>query len=157
MTHRHRLTTLIAILVINGGCSFLIHLSSSSFLSNFSLEDLVKENRSPSGMACAKGGMGGGGGDISSIGRHTSNYKSSSFSCQIDPAFDEADFMASLKTDVEKEIKGSGANVIDQGSSDPAEFYFEYREGAVRGRINISGKKGGANYYSLQASIDEKR
>jgi hypothetical protein len=157
MTDRRRLTTLLAVLLINGGCSSLIHLSSSSFLSKFSLEDLVKKNRSPSGMVCAKGGMGGGGGDIISVGRQTSSYKSSSFSCQIDPAFDEAAFITSLKEDVEGEIKVSGANVINQGSSDPAGFYFEYREGAARGRISISGKKSGASYYSLQASLDEKR
>jgi hypothetical protein len=162
VTQRLWLTTLLAILVTNSGCSALMHLSSSSFLSKFSLEDLVKSNRSPYGRACANGGMGGAGVGASSIGRRqSSSYKSSSFSCQIDAAgentFDGTAFIASLKADVEKEINDSGAKVINQGSSDPAGFYFEYRDGAVRGRIDISGKKSGANYYSLQASLDEKR
>jgi len=148
-----------ALLLASNGCKALMYFSSSSFLSDFSLEELVKKNRSPSGMICAKGGMGGAGSGVSSVGREQStSNKSSSFSCQIsDDSFDEAALIASLKADVEQEINRSGATIINRGSTQPAGFYFEYRDGAIRGRIEISGKKSGANYYSLQANLDEKR
>jgi hypothetical protein len=134
-------------LLINCGCSTLLHHSSSSFLANFSLEDLVKKDRSPSGMICAKGAMGGDGGGVWSVGRRqSSSYKNSSFSCQVDPTFEGAAIIASLKADVEREINSSGAKVINQGSSDPAGFYFEYRQGGILGRIDILGKKSGADY-----------
>jgi hypothetical protein len=63
--------------------------------------------------------------------------------------------MASLKTDVEKEIIRSGAKIINQGSSAPAGFYFEYSEGDIHGRINIRGTIR-QNYYSLDADLQEK-
>jgi hypothetical protein len=146
-----------ALLLTSNGCKALMNFSSSSFFSNFSLEELVKKNQSPSGMICAKGGMGGAGIRVSSVGRkQSSSNKSSSFSCQISAAsFDEAAFIASLKADVEKEIIRSGAKIMNQGSSDPAGFYFEYSEGGIHGRISIGGKRG-PNYYSLEASLDEK-
>lgn len=134
-----------------------MNLSSSSFSSNFSLEELVKKNQSTSGMICAKGGLGGGGGRVFSVGRkQSSSNMSSSFSCQISAAFDQAAFIASLKADVEKEITGSGAKIINQGSSDPSGFYFEYGEGDIDGRISIKGKSW-PTLFSLEASLDEKR
>jgi hypothetical protein len=135
-----------------------MNFSSSSFLANFSLEELVKKNRSPSGMICATGGMGGGGGSVSSVGsQRSSNTKSSSFSCQIsDNAFDEVAFIASLKADVEQEINHSGATIVSQGSAEPAGFYLEYNDRDVHGRISVGGKKSGANFYSLEARLDEK-
>jgi hypothetical protein len=75
--------TFLALLLING-CATFMNSSSSSFLSNFSVEELVKQNRSASGMNCAKGGMGGMGGGGFSVGREqSSSNKISSFSCQI--------------------------------------------------------------------------
>src|SRR6266850_6319019 len=132
--------------------------SSSSFLSKFSMEELVKQNRSASGMNCVKGGMGGMAGGSFSVGREqSSSNKISSFSCQINPgSFDEAAFVGSLKADVEQEINGSGARIVNRGSSDPAGFFFEYSERDILGRISIDGKKSGSNYYSLVAKLDEK-
>src|SRR5258708_9062874 len=80
-----------ALLLIPNGCKAFMDLASSSFLSNFSLEELVKKNRSPSGMMGAKGGMGGGGGGGSRVGpNQSSSTKSSAFLCQIsDDSFDE--------------------------------------------------------------------
>ena len=146
-----------ALLLISNGCNAFMNLSSSSFLSKFSLEELVKKNRSPSGTICAKGGLGGGGGSVTQVGpKQSSANKSSSFSCQISTeSFDEAAFIASLKGDVEKEIIRSGAKIMNQGSSDPVGFYFEYSEGDIHGRISIEGKSG-TNYYSLEASLAEK-
>jgi hypothetical protein len=151
------LITLVALLLISG-CVAFMNLSSSSFLSSFSLEELVKQNSSPSGMICAKGGMGGDGSAVGSVGRQQSSInKTSSFSCQISAgSFDETAFVESLKADVEQEINRSGAKIVKRGLN-PAGFFFEYSEGGILGRISIDGKRSGTNYYSLVAKLDEKR
>jgi hypothetical protein len=86
------------------------------------MEELVKQNRSASGMNCAKGGMGGMGGGGFSVGREqSSSNKISSFSCQINPgSFDEAAFVGSLKADVEQEINRSGATISFSLNADRA-------------------------------------
>ena len=146
------------VLLLVSGCKSLMHFSSSSFLTNFSLEELVKKSRSHSGIICAEGGLGGGGSVVSGVGRkQSSSNKTSSFSCQIGAdSFDEAAFTAFLRADVEEKLIHSGAKIINQGSSDPAGFYFEYAEGQIHGRISIVGKKSGGKYYSLEANLDEK-
>lgn len=151
---------LTGLLMSNGCARVLMNLSSSSFLANFSLEELVKKNRSPSGQLCGGlGGLGGGGSSISSArpGR-SSSHKSSSFSCQIKSnggsSFDEADFLASLKADVEKEIADSGAKVVGQGSTGLAGFYFEYVEDDISGRVEIAGKSS-PPFYTLEAKLVE--
>lgn len=94
---------------------------------------------------------------MSSMNRISTSNKSSSFSCQISAdSFDETAFIASLKADIEQEINRSGATIMNRGSSDPAEFYFEYSEGNVHGRISIGGNKSVANYYSLEATLNER-
>ena len=147
-----------ALLLIFNGCRAGINPTSSSFLTNFSLEDLVKKNRSPSGIVCAEGGRGGAGDSFTIVSpKQSSSNKSSSFSCQVSAAsFYEAAFIASLKADVEKEIIRSDATIMNRGSSDPAGFYFEYNEGEIHGRISIDGRKSGGDYYSLEANLDEK-
>jgi hypothetical protein len=162
MTRRLTLVILLTALLMGNGCArALMNLSSSSFLSNFSLEELVKKNRSPSGLLCGSGGLGGMGGGGSSFSRagygQSSSHKSSSFSCQIkstgESSFDEADFLASLKADVEKEIADS-AKVADQGTTGQTGFYFEYVEHDIRGRIEISGKSS-PPFYTLEAKLVE--
>ena len=152
------LLILTALLPASNGCKALMNFSSSSFASNFSLEELVKNNQSPSGIICARNGLGGGSNTVTSSGvNHSSRSTSSSFSCQIGSAsFDETGFIASLKTGLENEIRSSGAKIITAGSSSPAEFYFEYSEGDIHGRISIGGKRA-RDFYSLEASLDEKR
>jgi hypothetical protein len=44
--------------------------------------------------------------------------------------------------------------MVNQGTSDRAGFYVEYKEGDINGRISIAGKRA-ANYYSLEASLAE--
>jgi hypothetical protein len=134
-----------------------MNLSSSSFLSNFSLERLVRQNRSTSGMLCAQGGLGGIGGGSGSVGHTQSSInKIFSFACQITGgSFDETAFVSSLKADVEQEITRSGATIVDRGTTHQAEFHFEYSEREILGRISIEGKKSGPDYYSLTAKLDE--
>ena len=143
------------------GCRRLMKIPSSSFLSGFSLEQLVKDNHSPSGMLCAKGGMGGNGNRIGSVGaKGFSSTVSSSFSCHLSDAdnnsFDETAFITSLKMDVERKITDSGATISGQGSPDPSGFFIEYAERDIHGRITISGKTSAGGYFSLFASLSEK-
>jgi hypothetical protein len=143
------------------GCRGFVKVPSSSFLSGFSLEQLVKNNHSPSGMLCSKGGLGGGGNRIGSVGRKgSSTTASSSFSCHLSDAdvnsFDEESFITSLKVDVERQIRDSGATVNSKGSSDPSGFFIEYAERDIHGRITINGKTSAGGYFSLFASVDEK-
>ena len=143
------------------GCRGITKVPSSSFLSGFSLEQLVKSNQSPSGMLCAKGGMGGDGNRIGSVGRNgTSNSVSSSFSCHLSDAdgnsFDEAAFITSLKMDLERKITDSGATIKGQGGPDASGFYFEYAERNIHGRITINGKMSTGGYFSLFANVSEK-
>ena len=143
------------------GCRGLMKIPSSSFLSGFSLEQLVKNNHSPSGMLCAKGGLGGNGNHSGSLGaKGSSNSVSSSFSCHLSDAdsnsFDDAAFITSLKMDIERKITDSGATINGQGNSDPFGFFIEYAERDIHGRITINGKKSAGGYFSLFASVNEK-
>ena len=143
------------------GCRGLIKIPSSSFLSGFSLEQLVKNNHSPSGMLCSKGGLGGDGNRIGSVGRKgSSTSASSSFSCHLSDAdgnsFDEAAFITSLKMDIERQIRDSGATISSKGSSDPTGFFIEYAERDIHGRITINGKTSAGGYFSLFAIVTEK-
>jgi hypothetical protein len=147
--------------VIPTGCRGRMKISSSSFLSGFSLEQLVKNNHSPSGVLCAKGGMGGTGNRFGSVGAQgSSNAVSSSFACHLSDtdsnSFDEAAFITSLKMDIERQIIDSGATINRQGSPDPSSFFVEYAERNIQGRITISGKMSAGGYFSLFANADEK-
>ena len=88
--------------------------------------------------------------------RYTSD-KISAFSCQIadGKSFDEAELLASLKTDVENQIKQSGATITSQGCPDPPGFYFDYAQSDIHGRVSISGKRSGTTYYSVEATLKE--
>lgn len=143
------------------GCRGRMKIPSSSFLSGFSLEQLVKDNHSPSGILCAKGGMGRDENRMGSGGaKGSSNTFSSSFSCHLSGAdsnsFDEAAFITSLKIDIERKIKDTGATINGQGSPDPSSFFIEYAERDIHGRITISGKTSAGGYFSLFASVNEK-
>ena len=143
------------------GCRRLMKIPSSSFLSGFSLEQVVKNNHSPSGMLCAKGGLGGGGNRIGSVGaKGLSNAVSSSFSCHLSDAdsnsFDQAAFIASLKMDIERKITDSGASINGQASTEASGFYIEYAEHNIHGRITINGKMSTGGYFSLFANVNEK-
>jgi len=143
------------------GCRGLMKIPSSSFLSGFSLEQLVKNNHSPSGVLCSKGGLGGDGNRIGSVGRNgSSTTASSSFSCHMSDAdsnsFDEAAFITSLKMDIERKITDSGATINGQGRPDPSGFFIEYTERNIHGRLTISGKTSARGYFFLFASVNEK-
>ncbi|MGI8897016.1 MAG: hypothetical protein ACR2IB_01360 [Pyrinomonadaceae bacterium] len=135
--------------------------TQSKFFSQFSLQKLVEKNKSSAGLVCSAGRMGGIGGGGGGVGRREfRHHKGEAFSCRIKrdqgEQFDEAEFIASLKEDVEKEIIASGTKIIDRGTLDASSFYFEYGVENIRGHIDISGKKVRENYYSLRADLDKK-
>src|SRR5262249_49402449 len=73
-------------------------------------------------------------------------------------SFDEQGFVASLRAAVEKEISDCAASITRQGNIEgdfnSSEFYFEYTQEGIKGRIVISGKMVEGGYY-LTAAIEE--
>ena len=156
---------LLATILIGVGCPTYMRSLQSSFFSKFSLRELVEKHKSRAGLDCSAGGGGGGGGGIGMGGggvgsKESHSHKGESFSCRLKSGgteqFDEAGFMGALSEEVEREIKESGAEVIDRGTPDPSSFYFEYRLEDVGGRVEISGRKLSGDFYSLAADLDER-
>jgi hypothetical protein len=113
---------------------------------------------SSSGRGC--GGIGGG--SSSTASGHSYRSKSESWSCPVflsdNDRFAEQEFITSLKRDIEKEITDNAAVITHQGHIEgkfnSSEFYFEYAQEQIRGRIVISGKMIG-NSYHLRANLEE--
>jgi hypothetical protein len=133
----------------------------SRFFPQFSLRESVAQNKTHEGLICAAGGSGGvagGGGGAGGRGFH--QIKSETFSCQIKPneveRFNDEEFIASIKDDVEKAIAASGLKITDRGSPEAGSFYFAYRLENIEGRVSISGKRVRDDYYSLKADLEEK-
>jgi hypothetical protein len=132
----------------------------STFYSNFSMVELVKRNSSPLSLDSAGGG--GGGGRIGTFGhspRQTHYRKTESFALHLKPGglakTDEGKFLSSLKADVQDEIVKSDARITEAGDLEVPGCYVEYSEEGIQGRIEISGKLSGGNYYSLTATLSE--
>ena len=146
-------------------CSACIWSRGTAFFSSFSLEKLVKDNKSNTGLACDPKGGGGGGsigtssGGIGFGGKQFHSSKSDNFACRLksDAAerFDEPRVIAALQLDVEKALGDSGAKIIDHGNPDPATFYFAYTLKDIEGRVQVSGRRSGGGYYSLSADLSE--
>ena len=154
------LAAFLAIVLISTLHGFPMRYAPSKFFSNFSLTELVKKNGSPSGLSCSEGGMGGiGGGGGRADPKQVSYNKSEAFSCRIKSSitneFDEAEFISSLRSDVKKDLNESDQKITSAKSPTSSSFYFEYEEGEMRGRIEITGERRGSQYYSLKASLKE--
>lgn len=133
---------------------------SSNFLTYFSLKELVENNASPSGILFAKragGGIGGGlsGGDS----EQTTHIKHETFACWIKSEdfdkFDEAEFVSSLRKDVENSLNESDLKITENNSANSSSFRFEYKNGEMEGQIEISGEMKN-RYYELKAMATEK-
>src|SRR5262249_37660583 len=104
---------------------------------------------------------GSGGSGFAGQGQFISR-KSEPFLCPVNISdyisFDEAGFIASLKADIEKEIISHESVINRQGNIEgdfnSSEFYFEYVQGEIKGRIVISGKVIESGYYVV-ANIEE--
>jgi hypothetical protein len=139
---------------------------SSNFYANFSMAELVKRNTSwPSLESLGGVGGGGGGGSFSRVGSHGAGsglsrfHKTDSFAFHLGPGepakIDEGKFLASLKADVQNEIVKTGARISEAGDLKVPGCYVEYREEGIQGRLEISGKFSGGNYFSLTATLSE--
>lgn len=132
------------------------------FFAKFSLRELVgaKSSRPVSGPGGLWAGVGGGGGYVGS--GHRNYHKAETFSRPIrapgDESFNEAEFVKALKEDVQRQITDSGSVITSggdmAGAFNSCEFYFEYAEGSIKGRIVISGKVIGRS-YKLRADLEE--
>jgi len=137
----------------------------SSFFSNFSMRALVEKNESSTGLSCDPNGGGGGGGIRSSSGgfglgrTRFSSHKGDSFACRLRAeavdGFNETRLIRALRSDVELPLRENGAQINESGNIDAASFYFVYALKNVQGRIQVSGKRIGADYYDLHAQLDE--
>jgi hypothetical protein len=132
----------------------------TSFYSNFSVGQLVQRSGSLAGCDPLGGGGGGTGFHIRRIGSaetQFNSHKSDNFACRLtsDESLDETKLFSTLKLNVEGALKDNGAEIIDSGSSGSANFYFAYNLKGVRGRVELSGKRGGSNYYNISANLNE--
>jgi hypothetical protein len=141
----------------------------SPFFAKFSMSDLVKSNKSFKEFPCDPAGGGGGGGDGGSIfslgagkgGTHFQSHKSDSFACRVHsdtlPVAVEQEVITSLRQQVEDSLRTYGANINESGSRDSRSFYFTYAIKDIQGRIQVSGKRIGGDFYNLQAELEESK
>jgi hypothetical protein len=159
-------TILIALAI----CSGLLYSScrwsnESSFFANFSMRQFVEQSKSSAGLNCDviggggsdSGGIGSRAGGLSSGGTHFNSYKSDSIACRLEPTgnFDETKLFSALKLAMESALHDNGAQITDSGSTGSANFYFAYTLKNVRGRVQVSGTRIGADYYDVHANLDE--
>ena len=140
---------------------------SSIFYSNFSMAELVKRNSSWPSLESLGGGVGGGGGGgcFSWVGSHGAGsglsrfHKTDSFAFHLKPGefgkTDEEKFLSSLKADLQDEIVKSGARISGSGDLETPGRYVEYSEEGIQGRIEISSRLSGADFYTLTATLSE--
>ena len=135
----------------------------TSFFSNFSTRELVERNKSSAGLTCDPMGGGGGGADgsrtggIGPGGTHFNSHKGDSFACRLKStdSFDETKLFSALRLDVEQALRDNGAQITDSGSTGAANFYLAYALKNVRGRVQVSGRRTGRDYYDVHADLDE--
>jgi hypothetical protein len=150
-------------LTLATGCAAYMSYFQSSFFSKFSLQELVQRSKAAGPLNCSTRAGGGGGGGIGTggggIGTKQSSFsKGESFSCQLTDTekFDEPRFIQALKQNVESDLNRINAKVTSEKLG-AANFYLEYSSGDISGRVEISGKRGPLNYYTLTADLKEKR
>ena len=157
-----RKLTFFTFLIFATGCAASLSYFQSSFFSKFSLPELVERSKSAGPLNCSThtaGGLGGIGTGSGGIGtKQSSFFKGVSFSCQLTDTeqFDEAKFIQALKQNVESDLNSNKAKITSENLS-AAGFYLEYSSGDISGRVEISGKIGQLNYYTLTADLQEKR
>jgi len=73
--------------------------------------------------------------------------------------FDQAEFIDSLREDVEVEIKGQDLQITttDTDTFGSAGFSIDYAEPGIEGRVHILGRRSLDNRYHITAIIEEKR
>lgn len=159
---KRTLLLLAAIITVSGGCRTLVHMHQSAFFSKFVLDKSVKATAykgidSTSG-AGGGGGIGGSAGVIGTRGIdvHSSSTSTADFSIieEGENKFQESQFIEALASQIKKEIEETHAGITGRGNPTPKEFYFEYKDGNIKGRISVSGVVQG-RAYTVNANIDE--
>ena len=159
---KRTLLALMLVAVFVGGCHLLVHIPQSAFLSRFSLERSVEQiaykgvNKSPGPGARIGGDVGMGGGTMGARGAKASLSSATAFMInqEGDNRFIESEFMEALTAQIKKEIEDNQATITGIGRPASSEFYVEYKDGSVSGRITISGSAA-EEYYVLRAKVDE--
>lgn len=140
----------------------LMHIPQSAFLSKFSLERSVEQtaykgiNNPPGPSATLGGDIVISGGTIAPGGTKAGLSSATAFMTNLegDNNFNESELMEALSAQIKKEIETNHANITGSGSPASNEFYVEYKDGSVTGRITISGSPT-VEYYVLKAKVDE--
>ena len=156
------LLMLVAVTMFGGGCQMFAHMQQSRFFSGFNLDRSIKatayrgidHTRGPGGgggMGGTSGGIGPGGGDVRSSASSTAGF---TINEEGENKFQENEFIEGLSSQIKREIEQSRASITGSGGSSSNEFYFDYKEGNIKGRITISGSASG-QFYSLKANVDE--
>ena len=154
---------LAGVAMLGGGCA---DMHQTVFFTKFHLNKSVDAVAYKGIDKNGKGGVGGGiggsiGGTTGGIGVggmdvNSSSTSSTSFAIieEGDNKFEEREFIDALASQIKKEIEESRASITGSGNPAPNEFYVDYKDGGIKGRITVSGDARGRG-YDLKASIDE--
>jgi hypothetical protein len=132
---------------------------TSAFFAKFSLRKLADDKLHlptsyPGRSSLGTGGFFGPGQSLC----HRSEAFTCPFYASVYSSFDEQGFITSLRAEIEKEMINLEAAITRQGNIEgdfnSNEFYFEYTQGEIKGRIVISGRMIESGYY-LAANIEE--
>ncbi len=133
------------------------HEEQKKFLSKFSLEELVKNNRFLLNLTALGrvGDSGGGGGIIGDEIRYT-QHSSLSFSYKLENevGFKQDEIIASLKKDVENCLKQNLLKITKSDFSSSSSFLVEYEGESLTGQIKIAVKIT-RDYYQLSVNQNE--
>lgn len=138
------------------------HMQQSDFFSRFVVDKSVKAT-AYKGINATRGPGGGGGigGTVGGIGPGGADVRSSATSStgfmiieEGDNKFEESEFIEALSSRIKKEIEESNASITGSGHPTSNEFYFDYKDGKIKGRITISGSTTGP-VYTVQANVAE--
>lgn len=141
----------------------LANMQQSVFLSRFVLDRSVKATAyrgidSTRGPGGAGGSIGGSTGKLGPRGAdvHSSSTSTAGFTMadEGENKFKEREFIEALASQIRKEIEESHANITGSGTPASNEFYVDYTDGNLKGRITISGSAQGST-YALKANVEE--
>ena len=159
MCHRAIATALLITALFGAACG--AHMSSiqSQFFIKFSLRELVAKNEFSAGLDCSETSGGGGMSmGTAGVGKQGSTFtRLDTVACQITgpEIFDEAKFIEALRESVLKDLLEYKATVVGQ-NTDGKSFVLQYGLTDVAGTLKVSGTRGPARFYTLEANLDEE-
>jgi hypothetical protein len=153
---------LAAVTFLGGGCRMFVHMQQSAFFSRFVLDRSVKATAykgidsahgagGGSGLGGTTGGIGPGRADVRSSATSTAGFTINQEGAN---KFNESEFIEALASQIKKEIEESHASITASGNTASNEFWVDYKDGNIKGRITISGSAKGQSYL-LKGNVDE--